>query len=266
MSFIKIIQKNKDLIIQLTKREILGRYKGSKMGILWSLLNPLIMLVIYTFIFTVVFKARWNTNELVESKGQFSLLIFVGMIIQNLFAEIINRAPNTIVANVNYVKKVVFPLETLSLINSLAALFHLFISFLVLILGFLAINHYINWTIIFFPLVLLPLLVFILGISWILNSIGVFIKDTGQVMVLVTTILMFLSPIFYPVEALPLRFQSWILLNPLTFIIEQSREVIIWGHLPNFKGLAIYCAPAFLVAFIGYAFFKKSKRAFADVL
>jgi len=141
MNIFKIIKNNKDLITQLTKREILGRYKGSKIGIFWSLLNPLIMLVIYTFIFTVVFQARWTPNELVDTKGQFALLIFVGMIIQNLFAEIINRAPNTILSNVNYVKKVVFPLEVLSIVNTLTAVFHLMISVFVLILGFLIVNH-----------------------------------------------------------------------------------------------------------------------------
>jgi lipopolysaccharide transport system permease protein len=161
---------------------------------------------------------------------------------------------------------VVFPLEVLSIINVLAALFHLTISFLVLILGFLIINHYINWTIILFPLVLLPLVFLILGVSWFLNSLGVFVKDIGQFVCLITTELMFLSPIFYPVDALPLKFQSWIFLNPLTFIIEQSREIIIWGHLPNFKGLIIYCIPALIIAFIGFSFFKNTKKVFADVV
>lgn len=266
VSLIKSLWRNKHLIAQMTKREVVGRYKGSAIGIAWSFFNPVFMLVVYTFVFSEIFKSRWGGVDGNDSKTQFAVVLFAGMIVLNLFNEVINRAPGLILSNVNYVKKVVFPIEILPVISVCAALFHAFISLAVLLLAFLIFNQYLHWTVIFMPLVILPLIVIITGLAWILASLGVFLRDVSQTIGVLTTVLMFLSPVFYPITAVPERFRPFILANPLTFIIEQSREVLIWGRLPNWSGLIAYLMVATVIAWIGYAWFQKTRKGFADVL
>ncbi|RYH68009.1 MAG: ABC transporter permease [Alcaligenaceae bacterium] len=258
---------HRHLILQMAKREVIGRYKGSIMGLLWSFLNPLFMLVVYTFVFSVVFKARWGTGaDASDSKTQFAIVLFAGMIVHAFFAEVLNRAPSVILANANYVKKVVFPLETLIAIVAGAALFHAMASVGVLLVAFVIFNGSLHWTIVLLPLVFMPLLILSLGCGWILASLGVFARDVGQVVVVITTVLMFLSPVFFPVSSLPTAVQPWIMANPLTFIIEQTREVVVWGRMPNWAGLALYFVSATFVAWLGYAWFQKTRKGFADVL
>jgi lipopolysaccharide transport system permease protein len=249
----------------MSRREIIGRYRGSVMGLLWSFLNPVFMLTVYTFVFSIVFKARWGVDSN-DSKTQFAVVLFVGMIVHGLFAEVANRAPSLILANVNYVKKVVFPLEILPVITMCAALFHGLVSLAVLLIAFFIFNHSLQWTVIFIPLVLLPLVILTLGCAWILSSLGVFIRDVSQTIGIVTTVMMFLSPVFFPVTSLPEIYRPLIMANPLTFIIEQSREVLIWGHLPDWIGLGIYAVVATIVAWVGYVWFQKTRKGFADVL
>lgn len=201
-----------------------------------------------------------------ESRTQFAVILFVGMIVHGFFAEVINRAPQIILGNANYVKKVVFPLETLPVISLCAALFHSLISLIVLLCAFFLFNGFLHWTIVFIPLVFLPLVIFCLGLGWVLASLGVFIRDVGQTTVIITTVMMFLSPVFFPITALPEKYRIWIMLNPLTFIIEQARNVLIWGRIPDWQGLAIYTIAAAAVAWLGYVFFQKTRKGFADVL
>ena len=262
----QILWRNRQLIIQMIKREVAGRYKGSVLGLAWSFFNPIFMLVVYTFVFSEIFKSRWGGVGGDDSKTQFALVLFAGMIVLSLFSEVLNRAPSLILGNVNYVKKVVFPLEILPVIAIGAALFHSLISLCVLLAAFVFFNGYMQWTAIFTPLVLLPLVILATGFAWMLASLGVFLRDFGQTIGIITTVLMFLSPVFYPVSAVPERFQSFILANPLTFIIEQAREVLIWGHLPNWLGLGAYTLAAVVIAWSGYAWFQKTRKGFADVL
>jgi lipopolysaccharide transport system permease protein len=262
----KSLWRNRLLIVQMTKREVVGRYKGSAMGLAWSFFNPVFMLVVYTFVFSEIFKSRWGGIGGDDSKTQFAVVLFVGMIVLSLFSEVINRAPGLILSNVNYVKKVVFPIEILPVIAIGAALFHSFISLGVLLSAFVLFNGYLHWTVVFIPLVLLPLVIITLGLAWIVASLGVFLRDVAQTIGIVTTVLMFLSPVFYPVTAVPERFQPFIMANPLTFIIEQAREVLIWGGLPNWLGLGVYTLAATAVAWAGYAWFQKTRKGFADVL
>ena len=259
---------NRMLILQMSRREVVGRYKGSVMGLLWSFLNPLFMLAVYTFFFAVVFKSRWDAAPSggEESKTLFAVLLFVGMIVHGLFAEVLNRAPSLILGNVNYVKKVVFPLEILPVISMGSALFHSVVSLGVLLLVFVAFNHFLHWTVVFLPLIFLPLIIFTLGVAWMLASLGVFVRDVGQTIGLAMTVMMFLSPVFYPITALPERLRPWMLANPLTFIIEQARAVLIWGQMPNWSGLLIYTAVSTVVAWLGFAWFQKTRKGFADVL
>ncbi|SDP44589.1 lipopolysaccharide transport system permease protein [Rhodoferax sp. OV413] len=257
---------HRQLILQMTKREVLGRYKGSAFGMAWSFFNPVFMLVVYTFVFSEIFKSRWGGEGGNDSKTQFAVLLFVGMIVLNLFNEVLNRAPGLVVGNVNYVKKVVFPVEILPVVATGAALFHSLVSLGVLLLAFAIFNGYVHWTAALTPFVLLPLVILATGIAWMLASLGVFLRDIGQTIGVFTTILMFLSPVFFPVSAVPERFRPYIMANPLTFIIEQAREVLIWGHMPNWAGLSVYTAAATAIAWAGYAWFQKTKKGFADVL
>lgn len=264
-SLVVSMWRNRQLILQMTKRDVIGRYKGSVIGVMWSLFNPLFLLVLYTFVFSVVFNARWGVG-LPESKSQFAILLFVGMIVHGLFAETLNRAPGLILSNVSYVKKIVFPLEILPVVAMGAALFHALVSVLVLVVAFALINGYLQWTIVFLPLVLLPLMVLTLGAAWGLASLGVFLRDVAQPIGLVMTVLLFASPVFYPITALPEYIRPWLMLNPLTFVIEQVRAVLIFGQIPNWAGLAIYSLTSVVIGWIGYAWFQKTRKGFANVL
>jgi len=256
--------RNRQLIIQLTKRDVLGRYRGSVMGLAWSFLNPLIMLAVYTFVFSVVFKTRWGVGG--EDKMNFAIILFAGLIVFGLFAECINRAPSLILSNANYVKKVVFPLEILASVVVGSALFHACISLIVLLIAQLLINQRLPWTVVVFPIVLLPLLLATTGFAWLLSALGVYVRDIAQTTSILTTVLMFLSPLFYPVSALPKNYQVWLHLNPLTFIIEEGRNVLIFGNTPNWIGWVIALAASLLIFAGGFWWFQKTRKGFADVL
>jgi lipopolysaccharide transport system permease protein len=257
---------NRQLIAQLTRRDVVGRYKGSAMGLTWSFFNPVFMLIVYTFVFSVIFQSKWGGAGGDGSKTQFALLLFVGMIVMSLFSDVLNRAPTLVLGNVNFVKKVVFPIEILPVVAVGAALFHGFISFAVLLVAFIVFNGYLHWTLVFLPVVVLPLVILITGLSWALASLGVFLRDVGQTIVILTTVLMFLSPIFYPITAVPEAYRGVIMANPMTFIIEQAREVLIWGRTPDWLGLGLYAVVATVVAWLGFAWFQKTRKGFADVL
>jgi lipopolysaccharide transport system permease protein len=257
--------RNRQLILQMTKREVVGRYRGSVMGLAWSFFNPLLMLTVYTFVFSVVFKARWSVvGE--ENKVDFAILLFVGIIVYGVFAECANRAPGLILANVNFVKKVVFPLEILPWVTMGSTLFHAGISLLVLLLAQLLLNHSMPFTAIFFPLIILPLLLATMGGAWFLSAIGVYLRDVSQSVGIFTTVLMFLSPVFYPLAALPERYQAWVKLNPLTFILEEGRKSLIFGQLPDGLGWGIHMLVSIAIAWMGFWWFQKSRKGFADVL
>jgi lipopolysaccharide transport system permease protein len=244
---------------------VIGRYRGSLLGLGWSFFNPLLMLLIYSFVFSVVFKARWDV-EAEEGKVLFAIVLFVGLIVHSLFTEVVNRAPGLILGNPNFVKKVVFPLEILPVVALGAALFHSLVSFLVLLIALLIFDGYLHWTIVLFPLVLMPLIILTTGFAWILASLGIYLRDLSHVVGLLTTVMMFLSPIFYPLSALPENYRPLMFLNPLTFIIEESRAVIVFGEMPAWGGLLVYSLVAIGVAWLGFWWFQKTRGGFADVM
>lgn len=249
----------------MAKREIIGRYRGSFMGIAWSFFNPIFMLTVYAFVFGMVFKTRWGVDTENE-QGSFAVILFAGMIVHGLFSECITRSPSLILSNTNYVKKVVFPLEILPWVTMISALFHTAISIFILLVAEIILMQTLPWTIIFLPIVFLPFIIGIMGISWFLASIGVYLRDVTQVTGLLVTALLFMSPVFYPLSKLPENFQTLLLLNPLTFIIEQTREVVIWGNAPDWGGLLLYSVVACLIAWLGFVWFQKTRGGFADVL
>jgi homopolymeric O-antigen transport system permease protein len=255
--------KHRNLIAALTKREVIGRYHGSILGLAWSFFNPLLMLVVYTFVFSEVMKVRWPGAE---GKTDFAIILFVGLIVFNLFAECVNRAPGLVLSNANYVKKVVFPLEILPWVALGSAVFHAAVSLVVLLLVQYLLRGQLPWTAVFFPLLLVPLALATLGIAWLLASLGVFLRDVGHVVGVVTTVLMFTSPIFYPISSLAPKYQAWLNLNPLTFIVEESRNTLVYGHALDWGRWAAVSVIGLVVAWAGFAWFQKTRRGFADVL
>lgn len=264
LAMVQSFSAHKHLLWELIKRDFIGRYKGSIIGVAWSFFNPVFMLTVYTFVFSVVFKARWNTGS--DSKTEFALVLFAGLIVFNLFAECFNRAPSIIITNVNYVKKVVFPLEIFPMIALGSAMFHAGISFSVWLIAYFIFFGVPHLTILLLPLVVLPLLLLIMGLSWGLAALGVYLRDASQFIGLITTVLMFLSPIFYPTSALPEKYRHLLLLNPLSYPIEQVRAVLFFGIVPDMKVLLIYLLFTLLVAWFGFVFFQKTRNGFADVL
>lgn len=256
--------RHRQLLGTMIRREIVGRYRGSVMGLLWSLINPFGMLMVYTFVFSVVFKARWSEGS--TSKSEFALIVFVGLVVFNLFSECVNRAPGLVLSNVNYVKKVVFPLEILPWVSIGVALFHAGTSLIVWLVFRTVLFGWPHATTLLLPVVLLPLLIFTLGLSWLLAALGVFLRDVGQIVGFVTSALMFLSAIFYPVEALPENYRPLLYLNPLTQVIAQARDVLVWGTLPDVTLWLALLAGSLAVAWLGFAWFQKTRRGFANVL
>jgi lipopolysaccharide transport system permease protein len=252
------------LVMQMARRDVVGRYRGSFVGLLWSFFNPLLMLMIYTFVFGIIFKSRWNDQ--VTGHFEFAVILFAGLNINSMFTECANRAPTLIVENTNFVKKVVFPLEILSWSTLGSALFHLLVSTLVLLIISLFAKGSLPWTIVLFPIVIASFLPFVAGTIWLLASLGVFLRDLKQATGIITTALMFLAPILYPKEFIPEPYRDWMYLNPLTVIVEASQNVLVWGKPPSWLHLGIYSVSACLFAWFAFAWFERSRKGFADVL
>lgn len=263
---------NHYLVRQLTWRDIAGRYRGSAAGLLWSFLTPLVMLALYTLVFGVMFQARWSAAAperaaaVTDGHGSFALILFVGLILHGFLAECIGRAPSLILGNANLVKRVVFPLEILSWSTIGSALFHSAVSFVALLVIYALVQGTIQWTVLLLPVVFLPLTMLALGLVWFLSSIGVFLRDIGQVIPPVTTLLLFLSPILFPATSIPEPLRKLLFLNPLTIPVEQARALVIWGVMPDWWQLAAYTVVAILVAWGGLYWFNRTRAAFADVM
>lgn len=250
---------------QFVRREILGRYRGSMLGITWAFISPLSMLAVYTFVFVEIFKAKWpGATEL--GGLAFSQRIFAGLMVFNLFSEMVARAPTLILEQVNLVKKVFFPLELLPFIVLGSALFHFFLSTIILTVSIVAFSQEISFYLLLLPVVILPLIPLVLGVSWLLAALGVYLRDLGQIVTLLVSLLMFMSPIFYSTQSLSTRWQYWLNFNPLTHVIENLRLVTFSGAPPNWvhwwTGLATGC----IVAIVGAWTFSKTRDGFADVL
>lgn len=260
----RVVLQNRDLLKGLVVREVIGRYRGSVMGLLWSFFNPILMLAVYTFVFSYVFKARWSGGD--GSKTEFALVLFAGLMVFNMFAECCNRAPLLVTGNVGYVKKVVFPLEILPMVSLGSSLFHLLVSFIVWLVFYGVFVGVPPVTAALMPLAVLPLILMTLGFSWILASLGVYLRDVAQVIGVVTLVLMYLSPIFYPVSIMPEQYRPFMSISPLTSTVEQTRDVLMWGKGLDWSSWSVSMAIALAVAWLGFAWFQKTRRGFADVL
>ncbi len=254
------------LSLSFIRRDISSRYRGSVLGILWSLLTPLFMLGVYALVFGGVFQARWEGASSDASMAEFAVILFAGLIVFQIFGDVINRAPGLILANQNYVTKIVFPLEILVPVALGSALFQAGVSFIVLLMFILFIFGSIPLTAFLLPLPLIPFCLIILGLSWFLASLGTYLRDIGQILGTIVTAMMFLSPIFFPLSRLPGWIQPWVLLNPIALPVEQVRNVVVFGKGLDWQALGIYFVVSLIIAYSGYWFFQKTKKGFADVL
>jgi lipopolysaccharide transport system permease protein len=258
---------NRTLIARMTKREVAARYRGSIIGLAWSFVNPVLLLLVYSFVFGVVFKSRWGETRVgTVDDGGFAIMIFAGMVVHGLFSECFIRSPILITGNANFVKRVVFPLEVLSWVAIGSAAFHAGISLLVLVAGQLVLTGHIPLTAVFVPLVYLPLMILTLGLSWFFAASGVYFRDLSQVSGFISTVLLFLSPVFYPLSSIPADYRWAFYLNPLTFVIESSRELLIFGQFPSVLHWCLYCLVSLVIAWLGFAWFQKTRSGFSDVL
>lgn len=257
--------QHKALIVQLVKREVKQKFQGSWLGLGWAVITPIAMLAVYTFVFRLVLNAKWPGSE-GASDAEFALQLFSGLIVFTLFGDVIGRAPTLISDQPNMVKKVIFPLAIMSWVSAVSAAFFALLSVLVLMVGAWLAMGELSIHVVALPLVALAFLPVLLGLAWLLSSLGVYLRDLGHVVGLLLTPLMFLSPIFYPVSALPELVQGLMLFNPLALIIDSVRTIVLHGQWPDFQALAIYGGVALCVAVLGAACFHKTRRGFADVL
>lgn len=256
--------QHRDLIITMTKREIIAKYRGSIIGVFWYFLNPLVLLLIYTFVFTEILQAKWGTQG--QSKTEFAIILFAGLMIYNFFAETITSSQFSIIHNPNYVKKVLFPLEILPIVSLLSALFNMLMSLTMWLLTYCIVIGYPSYIVVLLPIIILPLCILALGLSWIIAAMGVFLRDLSHVVGLVITALLFISPVFYSISVFPDKYKWLMYLNPLTFAIESTRNILIWDIMPAFTSLAIFWIFACITASLGYFIFQKIRKGFADVL
>lgn len=252
------------LIISLTKRDIDSRYKGSLFGLFWAIINPLFLLGIYTFVFGVIFKSRWEGIS--DSITSFSITLFIGLITYNIFSESVSKSPWLITSNQNFVKKILFPIEILSIVNLFSSLFTFSMSFLAWLVMSLIFDQKVSLEILLLPFLIIPISIFSLGCSWFVSALGVYLKDIGQIISMLIMILLFASPVFYPMSSIPSDYQFLMKLNPLAQGIQMVRDVCIYNTLPNL-GQFIYSMILSLVcALLGLSFFKKVKKGFPDVI
>ena len=266
MPEIRLFRDNWFLLFQLTRRNLEARYKGSLLGTIWSFIQPLLMLSIYTFVFTFVLKSKFGMPIEEERAGAFAIIMFCGMTVFNTFSECVLNCSTVIVSNQNFVKKVIFPLELLPIAQVITSMIFALAWFILLFLGVALILRNLSWTMLMLPLMIVPLLLLSCGCGYFVASLGVYLRDLPYAIGVFMQILFFMTPIFYPVKMVPERFQLALYLNPLTEIVEQTRIIFLYGDKPNWLYIGILWAGALILFHLGFLWIAKTKKGFADVL
>lgn len=262
----RLFWRHRGLFAQMLRRNISSRYRGSVLGLVWSFVHPLMMMAVYTFVFGIVFKARWGMEALDENRAAFPLIMFCGLTVFNLFSESLSNSGNLIVNHTSFVKKVVFPLELLPVCTVATAFFFGAAWFSLLLLGACFFLQSLSWTICLLPLTLVPLLLLTTGISFIIAALGVYLRDVPQLVGVTTQVLFFMTPIFYPVSLVPPHLRWLLYLNPLTSLVEETRKLFLYGQEPDYLVCLWLFLFSLLVFQIGFVCFNKMKKGFADVL
>lgn len=266
-SLVSSLSQNYSLIASMSRREVSSRYRGSLIGMAWAFLNPILLLLVYTFVFSIVFNARWGGSRFGEGETvSVAVMIFTGMVVHGFFSDCFVKSPMLITSHANFVKRVVFPLEILPWVAMGAAVFHTLVSLFVLFLGQWILGGTLPLTALLIPVVLLPLMLMTMGFTWLFAASGVYFRDLSQLSGFLSTILMFLSPVFYPLSAIPEEYHVFFYLNPLTYMIEVCRDLLIFSQLPSLLSMGLYTGVSLLIAWLGFAWFQKTRRGFADVL
>jgi lipopolysaccharide transport system permease protein len=257
--------ERRSLIKQFIRRDIEARYRGSILGVLWSLVLPLVMLSLFTFIFSTVFPSRWG-GGVQGDKLEFAQIMFAGMIVFTLFSDVVSRAPTLIMSNTHLVTKVAFPVEILPVVSVGVALFHAAIGMVALLCVQLLAGGTPKLTLLLLPVVVVPFALMVLGLSYFFAAIGVFLRDTAQVVQPMVMAFMFASPLFYPMSSLPEPFRTYMSFSPLVWPMEELRALTYFGQIPSLTGWAIYSGLALLTAGLGLYVFQRMRAGFADVL
>lgn len=263
-SLVHGLHRNADLAFSLSAREVSERYRESFLGFAWAIVQPLLIIAIYIFVFAFVFKSRWPGGS--GSKTEFALVLFAGLLVFNMFSEILNRSPQLILEKRNFVKRVVFPLEIVAFVCAGTAAFNLAVNTIVWLVFYVVAIGAPHLTALLFPVVLIPFVCFMLGVSWLFAAVGVYIRDLSQVTAIITTGAMFLTPIFYPPTFFPEDIRYLLNLNPLTIVVDQVRDVLMWGRIPDPLTYLGCLLVGVLVMWVGYATFQKTRKGFSDVL
>jgi lipopolysaccharide transport system permease protein len=259
------LARSRYLIRQFLQRDISGRYRGTFFGLFWSFLSPLLMLAVYLFVFGFIFKSRFGVQKN-ESTFDFGLALFCGLNLFNLFSDVVLRSPTLVLQYPNFVKKVVFPLEILPVVATGTAIFHCLVAFLPLAIGLSISRHEVPFTVLYLFIFLVPLSLLTCGASWIFAATGVFFRDIQPVLTAAITILMFMSAIFFPLQAVPENWRGLIGINPMVHLIDSGRAAIVWGMTPDWLTYSLLVSGSLAVFLLGYFVFDRSKSAFADVI
>lgn len=260
------VWRHRSLFATLVRREIVGRYKGALLGVLWSFLNPLLMVTVFTFVFGVVFQSRWPGSQ--QAGGiDFAAALFAGLLVYTLFSDTISKAPSLILGQVNYVKKVVFPLDIIAWVSVSATFVQWLAAYLILV----ALLLFSSWgfnplMLVLAPLLLLPYLLMLVGLSWMVSAVCVYFRDLSHLVQPLLTALLFLSPVFYAVSSVPESVRWLYALNPITEMIDTVRTMVLHHAWPNWSSYARFSALSILTLMLGYAMFQKTRKGFADVL
>lgn len=259
------LYRHRELLRQLVRRDIEGRYRGSSLGLVWAIANPLLMLGIYTFVFSVVFQVRWRP-EAEPMPGEFAVTLFAGLIAFNVFAECVTRAPTLVPAHVNYVRNVVFPLQILPVSTLGTAIFHALVSVGILVVASVVVFGGLSPHLLLLPVVALPLVALSLGCAWLLASLGVYLRDTAYAVSVLTQMLFFCTPILYRIEAVPEGLRPLLRANPLAEVVEGFRRTLVWREMPDWPAWAGVAVVSLVICILGYAWFMTTKSGFADVV
>lgn len=260
-----MLMQNQFLLRQLVVRNIATRYRGSLLGFFWTLIQPLLMLVVYTFVFTYVFQARWGTT-LGNNKAAFAMIMFAGIACFNIFSEALTCCSVVIISCPNFVKKVLLPLELIPLATVISSFIIGIPWFIMLQIGSIVLLKGFSWTMLLIVLVLFPLFMMTLGIGFFVSALGVYLRDLPQLLGILLQILFFMTPIFYPIESVPPIMRSILSWNPMYYIVEGVRKIFLYGEVPTMAQWIIPWSIGFIFLGCGYLWFMKTKKGFADVL
>ena len=252
-----------ELVLSLARRDLISRYKGSALGVVWAVVTPMVMIAIFTFIFANIFGARFGPSS---SAWDYALYLFCGLLPWTMFQETLQRATTTIVSHANLVKRVLFPLEALPVALTLSSLANQMLGTIALIVATLILRKTLPITIFWLPLLLIPQTLLTVGAAWLIASLGVFLRDLAQGIGLVLLAWMYLTPIIYPESVVPDRYRGLLNLNPFTPLVRSYRQIMLEGYGPDWMGLAYFSIFSFVMFCVGYWWFARTRKNFADVI